>query len=48
MNLYRQLTNDDKIYTPKNNFYHYYENDDLEIEKHHSVKNIGVDELSDI
>ena len=24
------------------------EEDDLEIEKHHSVKNIGVDELSDI
>lgn len=48
MNLYRQLTNDKKIYTPENNFYHYYKETDLEIENYHSVKTVGVGELSDI
>jgi carbamoyltransferase len=48
MNLYRQLTNDDTIYTPKNNFYHYYEDTNLETEKHHLVENVGVEELSEI
>lgn len=48
MNLYRQLTNDDKIYVPENNFYHYYEETDLETEIYHSIKHVDVDELSNI
>lgn len=48
MNLYRQLTNDSAIHTPENNFYHYYKEEDLSVEKYHRVEDADLEKLCQI